>query len=76
MDATEAEIWNIITLSPVKSCELDPLPTWLLKECIAELVPHITDIVNMSLRESTIPKLLKTAFIRPLLKNTGLDSDI
>ena len=33
MDATEAEIWNIIKLSPVKSCELDPLPTWLLKEC-------------------------------------------
>ena len=27
MDATEAEIWNIIKLSPVKSCELDPLPT-------------------------------------------------
>ena len=39
MDATEAVIWNIIKLSPVKSCELDPLPTWLLKECIAEVVP-------------------------------------
>ena len=50
MDATEAEIWNIIKLSPAKSCELDPLPTWLLKECKAELVPLITDIVNMSLR--------------------------
>ena len=76
MDATEAEIWNIIKLSPVKSCELDPLPTWLLKECKAELIPLITDIVNMSLRESMIPKLLKTAHIRPLLKKTGLDSDI
>ena len=51
MDAIEAEIWNIIKLSPVKSCELDPLPTWLLKECKAELVPLITDIVNVSLRE-------------------------
>ena len=72
MDATEAEIWNIIKLSPVKSCELDPLPTWLLKECKAELVPLITDIVNMSLRESMFPKSLKTALIRPLLKKTGL----
>ena len=27
MDTTVAEIWNIIKLSPVKSCELDPLPT-------------------------------------------------
>ena len=69
------KIWNIIKLSPIKLCELDPLPTWLLKECKAELVPHITDIVNMSLRESMFPKSLKTALIRPLLK-TGLDSDI
>ena len=30
----------------------------------------------MSLRESKIPKSLKTALIRPLLKKTGLDSDI
>ena len=76
MDATEAEIWNIIKLSPLKSCELDPVATCLLKECKAELVPLITDIINMSLRESMIPKSLKTALIRPLLKKTGLDSDI
>ena len=76
MEATEAGLWNIIKLSPDKSCELDPLPTWLLNECIAELVPLITDIVNMSLRESMIPKSLNTALIRPLLKKTGLDRDI
>ena len=76
MDATEVEIRNIIKLSPVKSCELDPLPTWLLKECIAESVPTITDIVNMSLRDSLIPKSLKITLIRPLLKKTGFDSDI
>ena len=76
MEATEAEIRNTIKLSPVKSCELDPLPTWRQKECIAELVPLITDIVHISLRESIIPKSLKTALIRPLLKKTGLDSDI
>ena len=76
MDATEIEIRNIIKLSTAKSCELDPLPTWLLKECIAELVPTITDIVNMSLRDSLMPKSLKTALIRPHLEKTGLDSDI
>ena len=68
--------WNIIKLSSVKSYELDLLPTWFLKECKAELVPHINDIVNMSLRESMIPKSLKTDLIRPLLKKTVLDSDI
>ena len=76
MDATVSEIWNIIKLSPDKSCELDPLRTWLLRESIAELVPLITDFVNMSLRESMIPKSLKTALIRPLLKKPGLDSSI
>ena len=76
MEATEAEIRNIIKMSPVKSCELDPLHTWLLKECIAELVPTITDIVKMSLRESMIPKSLKTSLIRPLLEKTGLESYI
>ena len=30
----------------------------------------------MSLRESLMPKLLKTTLIRPLLNKTGLDSDI
>ena len=60
MDATEVEIWNIIKLSHVKSCEL---PTWLLKLCKAKLVPLITDIDNMPLRESMIPKSLKTTFI-------------
>ena len=76
MDATEAEIRNIIKLPPVKSCELDPLPTWLLKERKAEFVPHITDIVNMPLRESMIPKSLKNTLIRSLWKKTALDSDI
>ena len=76
MENTGAEIRNIIKLPPVKSCGLDPLPTWLLKKCITEFVPLITDIVNMSLREFITPKSLKTALIRPHLKKTGLDSDI
>ena len=59
MDATKIEIRNIIKLSPAKSCELELLPTWLLKECTAELVPTITVIVNMSLRDSWMPNHLK-----------------
>ena len=76
MGATEEEIRIIIKLSPGKSCELYLLPTWLLNDCIAELVPLTTDIVNMSLRESMISKSLKTDLIRPDWKKTGLDSDI
>ena len=64
IDATELDIRNIIKLSPTNSCELDPLPTWLLKEHIVELVPTIT----MSLRDSLITKSLKTPLIRPLVE--------
>ena len=39
-------------------------------------MPTLTDIVNMSLQDSLIPKSLKTVLIRPLLKKIGLDSDI
>ena len=34
--ASEKEVAEIISKSANKSCELDPIPTWLLKECIAE----------------------------------------
>jgi hypothetical protein len=36
--ATNEEIEKLIKLSPVKSCEIDPIPTWLLKSCTTELL--------------------------------------
>lgn len=32
-------------------CKLDTIPTWLLKLCIDELSPVITDMVNLSIRD-------------------------
>ena len=48
-DMTEDEIRNIIIHLPSKSCNLDKLPTALLKACIDVLAPIITEIVNCSL---------------------------
>lgn len=53
--ATEEEIKKIILDSPSKSCALDPMPTSLLKKCLHELLPHITQIVNDSLLTGTVP---------------------
>ena len=36
---------RIIQSSPAKTCDLDPIPTSLLKQCI-ELTPIVTTIVN------------------------------
>ena len=52
---TQDEIANIISKSPTKSCLLDPLPTFLIKECIDILLPSITKLINFSLSEGLVP---------------------
>jgi len=74
--ATENEILKLIKESPTKSCSQDPIPTWLLKECLEALLPVITLIVNLSLSTSTMPSELKEAHISPLIKKAILDSEI
>ena len=59
-----------------KSCDLDPLPTWLLKLCLEELLPVITHIVNLSLSTSEVPESFKVALIVPLIKKLSLDPDV
>ena len=69
-------LYKKYVISPSKSCELDPLPSWLLKECVDELSPIVTSIVNASLNHAIVPLSLKTALIRPLLKKSGLDKEV
>ena len=73
--ATSEEIKKIILNSPNKSCTLDPIPTFLLKECINELLPVITEMINTSLKSATVPTSFKKAVITPLLKKASLDQD-
>ncbi len=37
---------KLILKSPTKSCILDPIPAWLLKDCMNKLCPLITNIIN------------------------------
>ena len=50
-----AEVRRIIMSSPTSSCELDPIPTGLVKEHVDDFAPYITGIVNKSLRDATFP---------------------
>ena len=74
--ASEAEVRRIIFSSPTKHSSLDPIPTWLLKQCIDVLLPLITAIINQSLTTGEVPKAFKTALISPLLKKPTLDSSV
>ena len=70
--ATQDEIGKIISKSPTKSCLLDPLPTFLTKECIDILLPSITKLVNCSLWEGLLPAAFKKAVVTPLIKKASL----
>jgi len=66
---------RLITMAPTKSCALDPIPTFLLKEVIDVLLPYLTSMVNASLREGRLPQSQKHAVVTPLLKKAGLNAD-
>jgi len=72
---TMKEVADIITKAPEKSCELDPVPTWLLKECLNDLLPLITKIINHSMELGHVPNSFKVAHVRPLIKKPGLDEN-
>ena len=71
---TEEDIRKIVSKSASKSCELDPLPTKLLKSNLDILLPVITKIVNNSLQNAKMPEVFKRAIVRPLLKKPSLDN--
>ncbi len=67
---------KIIKVSQSKSCSLDPLPTWLLKQCLDTLLPVFTDFVNLSLSMATFPDNFKEAILTLLIEKILLDPEI
>ena len=58
-----------------KSCDLDPLPTTLLKACLDTLLYPITNIVNASLCPGLFPGDFKQAQVNPILKTSTLPKE-
>ena len=57
--------------SPSKSCELDPVPTSLMKQNIDVFAKYITLIVNRSLSSGCFPDSQRIAHVKQLLKKQG-----
>ena len=53
--ASEDEIKKLILSASSKSCDLDPIPTSMLKNCFDILITPITHIINISMETSTFP---------------------
>ena len=70
--ATNKEVKEIITSLKNSSCESDPIPTSLLKQCVEPLVNFLTPIVNMSLESGEFPSCLKhTLVIKAIVEKVG-----
>ena len=76
LPVTHDEVKRIITNSPNKSYDLDPIHTRLLRQCLDHFVPLITAIINKSLTTSLVPACFKRAVLRTLLNRLGLDKEV
>ena len=71
---SESEVSKILSNSPNKQCDSDPIPTWLLKECASVIIPTITNIVNLSLSSGLFHPVFKQSIVS-LLKKSTLDNE-
>jgi len=67
------EISHLLAVTPSKSCLLDPIPTWLLKQLSDILTPVITSLCNSSLSSGLFPDSHKRGIVLPRLKKPSLD---
>ena len=72
MPVTEDEVSKCIYDSPNKLCSLDPIPTFLLKDCLDILLPSITKLVNYSLIDGSFPNAFKKGVVTNLIKKGSL----
>ena len=70
------ETRRLLMGAPVKSCALDPVPTWLVKDHVDELAPFIRTLFNKSLSTGCFPSSFRRAEITPILKKSSLDASV
>jgi len=73
---TEEEISKLLFNLPAKSCSLDPVQTWFLKQLTVPMVPVICRLCNLSLQTSLFPSSLKHALVHPRIKKPTLDPGV
>ena len=67
------EMDKLIMGAPNKQCDLDPVPTWLIKKFHHIMAPVFCHLVNASLSQGHFPRDHKSALVRPLIKKATLD---
>jgi len=58
-------LWWLLSQSPDTNCDLDHIPTSLLKQCSHILLPTITNIINLSIYAGIFPDQFKNCSVHP-----------
>ena len=72
---SESDVLEVIKSLPNKQCDLDPMPTRLLKANLSFIVRFVTELFNKSLSTGDVPLHLKSVYIIPRLKKPDLDDN-
>ena len=70
---SQEDLRDIIKGSPSKTCDLDPAPTFLVKDHVDVMLPFLTRLCNATILEGGMPQSQRTAIVVPRLKGAGLD---
>ena len=65
---SQLTVKECILISAPMSCELDPIPSKLLIECLDSILPSLTDLFNSSLVSGICPQCIKSALVTSILK--------
>jgi len=60
---------RLLSRTPAKHCQVDPVPTWLVNRVAVILAPVLSLMYNASLRSGQFPDSHKHAVVFPRLKN-------
>ena len=66
---SDEDVRALVTKSAKSYCALDPMPMTLLPDCLDEVLPVISYLVNSSVVHGYFPMDWKEALVKPLLKN-------
>ena len=66
-------IKKLVLNAPNKTCDSDPIPTKIAKDCINELLTTISNMVNLSPSSGHFPDIRKEGLVRPKLKKVNMD---
>jgi len=72
----DSELRSVLSNVNLRSCELDPIPPFIITDILDDIAPFLLYLFNRSLIEGCIPASQKRALVFPTLKKTDLDPNL